>query len=103
MAMEKLGLNGYTAYAHSGWNEWSLRKAGPALSSLLLSSVRASPAGLECTVVRGKHIGHTSEAASTQPGDKCLCKTVLLSAADGTGVNQKEKCSGEHHSQTNEH
>lgn len=46
----------------------------------LSPAVRGSPAGLECTVVRGKHVGHTSEAASTQTGDKCLCKTVLLSA-----------------------
>lgn len=30
--------NGSTAYAHSGWNKWSVRKAGPALSYLLLSS-----------------------------------------------------------------
>lgn len=78
MAMEKLGLKWLHCLCSLRLERVELTQSWP--STLLFPAVRGSPAGLECTVVRGKHVGHTSEAASTQTGDKCLCKTVLLSA-----------------------
>lgn len=59
--------------------------------SPIVFSVRGLPAGLECTLLRGKHIRQTSEADSTETEDKCYIKLSSLVRWKTTGVNQKEK------------
>lgn len=76
-------------------------KRAAALSFLLSHidfSVMGSPAGLECSSVRRKHICQTPEAVSAQSGDKYLCKTVLLSTVkDSRCESDRNGGGGDHH------
>ena len=86
----------------------------PRITQVGTSGTEAKAAPLSCLLLlgdvqqgwRGKHICQTSEAASTQTEDKCLCKTVLPSTVEDNRCESERETVVEIISiycQTNEH